>query len=52
MHDKQPRNREKHMKNIETTEQNDDMLTEYPFDYSKAKPNCFAKPNPQLLSKV
>lgn len=27
----------------ESVEQNDDMLTEYSFDYSKAKPNRFAK---------
>jgi len=31
------------MKSIETTEQNDEMLAEYSFDYSKAKPNRFAK---------
>ncbi len=31
------------MNSTESTEQNDDMLAEYLFDYSKAKPNRFAK---------
>jgi len=30
------------MKSIESTEQSQDMLSEYNFDYSKAKPNRFA----------
>ncbi len=31
------------MKSVESTEQNQDTLSEYNFDYSKAKPNRFAK---------
>ncbi|MCK5720886.1 MAG: hypothetical protein KAH84_13195 [Thiomargarita sp.] len=31
------------MKSVESIEQNQDMLSEYHFDYSKAKPNRFAK---------
>lgn len=30
------------MKSTETPEQTQDMLSEYPLDYSKAKPNRFA----------
>jgi len=36
------------MKNTESTEQVEDMLPEYDFDYSKAKPNRFAQQTKQI----
>jgi hypothetical protein len=40
------------MKSTESTELNDGMLTEYSFDYSKAKPNRFAKQSSDVTTVI
>ncbi len=40
------------MKNMESTEQNNDMLAEYSLDYAKAKPNRFAKQASNVITTV
>lgn len=40
------------MKSTESTELNDNMLAEYSFDYSKAKPNRFAKPSSDVTTVI
>jgi len=40
------------MKNIDSSEQIDEMLSEYSFDYSKAKSNRFAKQSNNLTTVI
>lgn len=40
------------MKSTECTQQNDEMLAEYSFDYSKAKPNRFAKQPSEVTTVI
>lgn len=40
------------MKNTESNEENDDILPEYLFDYSKAKPNRFAKEGNKVTTVI
>ncbi len=51
-HGRQRHKSVRHMKSTESTEQNDDMLAEYSFDYSKAKPNRFAKQSSNVTTIV
>ena len=40
------------MNSTESTEPNDDILAEYSFDYSKAKPNRFAKQPSDVITVI
>jgi len=51
-HDRQQYQSVRYMKNTEDAELNDDILTEYSFDYSKAKPNRFAKPSSNVTTVI